>query len=509
MQSSSHEPPPDAPPAKADLSRLRIQRGSNEIVQVRGFPWIGALVVLGLLALGFLFREPLLSLVGGGGGATVRTGRAVRVVPGQAQAGDVSANGYVVADKQASLASVLSGRLVELNAAEGDTVAKDAVVARIQYDDLEVQQAQARAARASAEARARQAEATVATAQARVEEAERDHEAAVLTATQWAADVAAQEDVVAAAATTLARMEREVERNRRLFEDKQISPGDWDRIQTDARTAANDHDAAGSRLDGLRAAQAAWQGQIARRRASWTVAEKDALGATEALAAVRAGVEEAAEAERLAAVMLEKTRIRAPFTGLVIRKDAEEGEVIAPMSAGNSRGSVVTIVDPTSLEIQVELSERRIARVAPGDRALVFLDADPENGLPGAVRKIWPRADRSKGSIEVRVRLDAIPADLRPDMAARVVFKGKDAPAAAEAPYVTVPRQALAQRTGRSVVFVVEGGVVRRVEVARGDVRGATVVVKAGLSGGEQVVLDPAADLKDGDRVRAAGTEDR
>ena len=505
MQSSDQRPPSAAAPAKADLARLRIERGSQAAATPRGFPWFSVLAVVVLLGLGFLLREPLLSLMGGGGGPTVRTGRAAKVVPGQAQAGDVSANGYVIADKQASLASVLSGRLVELNAAEGDTVEKGAVVARIQYDDLEVQQGQSRAARATAEARVAQAEAAVETARARALEAREDHLATKLGAAQLEADLATQREVVQAAAQHLARMDREVERNRKLFEDRQISPGEWDRIQTEARTAANDHEAARGRLAGFEAGRAAWDGQIARKEAAWEVAGKDTLAAEAAAAAARAMLAEAREAERLAEVMLEKTRIRAPFTGLVIRKDAEEGEVIAPMSAGNSRGSVVTIVDPTSLEIQVELSERRIGSVTPGDRALVFLDADPEHGLPGAVRKIWPRADRSKGSIEVRVKLDVIPADLRPDMAARVVFKGKDAPQVVEAPYVTVPREALAQRTGRMVVFVVEGDVVRRVEVARGEQRGAAVVVTSGLAGGEVVVLDPAADMQDGDRVRTRG----
>ncbi|MDF1702115.1 MAG: efflux RND transporter periplasmic adaptor subunit, partial [Planctomycetota bacterium] len=201
---------------------------------------------------------------------------------------------------------------------------------------------------------------------------------------------------------------------------------------------------------------------------------------------------------------LEKTRIRAPFTGMVIRKDAEKGEVIAPMAAGNSRGSVLTIIDPTSMEVQVELSERRIARVSEGDRAMVFLDADPDIGLPGAVRKIWPRADRSKGSIEVRVKLDEIPAALRPDMAARVVFKGKVDTGPVGDPYVTVSSAALVRRSGNTLVFVVEGGIARGVTVMVGERRGSTVVIAEGLEGGELVVLDPPDGLRNGDTVETA-----
>ena len=200
---------------------------------------------------------------------------------------------------------------------------------------------------------------------------------------------------------------------------------------------------------------------------------------------------------------MDKTWIRAPFRGLVIRKDAEVGEVIAPTGAGNSRGSVFTIVAPESLEVQVELSERRIRRVKEGDLASVHLDADPESALPARVRKVWPRADRTKGTIELRVALLEQPADLRPEMGARVVFRGEEAPAPKADPYVTVPLAAVAKRDGDPAVFVLTAGMARLVKVTLGDRQGETVVVLEGLEGGEEVLLDPPADLEDGADVEA------
>ena len=127
-----------APKEKADLSRLRIQRSDAGGRTTRGFPLMRILLVAIVVILGLLFRDSILGLFGAGG-PQVRTAQALRVVPGQAKAGDVSANGYIVADRQASLATVLSGRLVELDAKEGDIVEKDAAVARIQFDDYEVE----------------------------------------------------------------------------------------------------------------------------------------------------------------------------------------------------------------------------------------------------------------------------------------------------------------------------------------------------------------------------------
>lgn len=502
-EQTPEQTPEEAPPAPADLSRLRIQRDEGGAGAPPGFPWMRAVVIVGVGALLFLFKDPLIALISGAGGASVRTARATRVVPGQAQQGDVAANGYVVADVQASLATVLSGRLVELHAKEGDTVSEGMVVARIQYDDLEVQERQAAAARASAEARLALATAQVATAEARAEEAKRDWEAAKLTNDRLDVDIAAQARVVDAAREERDFRSRELERNRALFEKRHIDPGTWDRIQTRARTAAIEHGVARKRESALIQGKTAWEGTIVGRKAAWNVAQKSAAAVAQAEKVARAAVAEAQQTERLAAIMVEKTRIRAPFTGLVIRKDAEVGEVLAPMGAGNSRGSVLTIVDPTSLEVQVELSERRIARVNEGDRAMIFLDAEPERGIEGTVRKIWPRADRSKGSIELRVTLGTRPAVLRPEMAVRVVFKGgTKAGGPAREAYITVPAEAIVKRGGQDVVFVVEGNMVRRVSIVQGAREDAAVVVTQGLQGGEVVVLAPAAGLTDGSKVQ-------
>jgi len=509
MQPSESSPSPSEPIPRADLARLRIRREPGSGSPPRTFPVLRVVAGLALLTVLFLLRKPLLGLLGDGGGRPVRMGRATRVVPGQATQGDVAANGYIVADTQASLASVLSGRLVELYAAEGDLVEAGAVVARIQYDDLEARLAGAHAATQAAEASSQEAQLRTASARARVAEARSDVEAARLTSKRLALEVSTQEQLAAQALEESQRLDRVVERNRTPYERKLIDTGAWDQIQTQARAAHKSLAAARARARALQAAAVAWGGQIRRRESSLSVAQAEVKASLQAEAVAAASLSQARQAEKLAGIQLEKTRIRAPFRGLVIRKDAEKGEVIAPTGAGNSRGSVLTIVDPESLEVQVELSERRIGRVHEGDRALAFLDAQPDRGLPGVVRKIWPRADRAKGTIEVRVALTKRPASLRPEMAARVVFKGpaprSDAPLAQVATaYVTVPRAALLKRGTKTFVFVVQDGVARLGEVKSGQPHGGQVVVLEGLEGTERVVLDPPADLHDGSRVREA-----
>lgn len=499
MSSTRPSPADSRPPSEAvDLGRLRIDRGSGPVRRVRGFPFLRLWIALGIVALLLLLREPLLSTFGPEKLASWETALVVRA---GGSAGGVMANGYVVAERSASLSTVLSGRLVELRAKEGDIVEADAIVARIQSDDLEAQERQAQAGLDAAAARRVQAQAEAQAARERQVEVQRQLEAARLQFARLEAEIAGRKELAAQAASETERLEREVERNRSLRERQLIDAEEWDRIETAARLSALARDAAVSRVRVGEAEHAAWAGDVRALEQSVVRAEAEAAAAHKTVAATAADEAAAQEALTLAGILVEKTRIRAPFRGLVIRKDAEQGEVLAPTGAGNSRGSVFTIVDPSSLELQVELSERRLADITEGERTRITLEAHPEKSLPGIVRAIWPRADRSKGTVEVRVRFEPLPEGLKPDMAGRVEFLGGAQPKDADAaPGVLVPTRAVVQREGRSVVFVVRDGVARLTPVRTGEVRGAQIEVAEGLSGGERVLLSPAPSLSDGAR---------
>ncbi len=487
------------PPSEAvDLGRLRIDRGSGPVRRARGFPFLRLWVALGIVALLLLLREPLLATFGRQDQAGWETALVVRA---GGSSGGVMANGYVVAERSASLSTVLSGRLVELRAKEGDIVEANAIVARIQSDDLEAQERQAQSGLEGAAARRAQVEAEAKAARERHVEVQRQLEAARLQFARLEAEIAGRKELAAQATSDTVRLVGVVARNRALRERQLIGADEWDRIETAARLSALARDAAMSRVRVGEAEHAAWAGDVRALEQSVVRAEAEAEAALKTVAAASADEAGAQEALTLAGILVEKTRIRAPFRGLVIRKDAEQGEVLAPTGAGNSRGSVFTIVDPSSLEMQVELSERRLADIAEGERARITLEAHPEQALTGIVRAIWPRADRSKGTVEVRVRFEPLPDGLKPDMAGRVEFLGSAQPADGSKPAgVLVPTRAVVQREGRSVVFVVSDGVARLVPVRTEEVRGPQIVVSEGLTGGERVLLSPAPSLSDGTR---------
>jgi HlyD family secretion protein len=128
------------------------------------------------------------------------------------------------------------------------------------------------------------------------------------------------------------------------------------------------------------------------------------------------------DAQRAAAV-LDKHQIRAPFSGIVVERSAQPGEMISPMSAGGfTRTGICTIVDMDSIEIEVDVNEAFIGRVSSGTKVDAVLDAYPDWTIPGAVIAIVPAANREKATVRVRIRLEQKDARILPDMAVKVTF---------------------------------------------------------------------------------------
>jgi HlyD family secretion protein len=227
-------------------------------------------------------------------------------------------------------------------------------------------------------------------------------------------------------------------------------------------------------------------------------------------AETRAGVLEAQLASaraqvRLATANLENTRVRAPFDGTVLRKDAEVGEIVAPSSAGGglTRTAIVTMADLTTLEVEADVNEAFISQVRNGQPASITLDAYPDTSFAGRVRQVVPTADRQRATVLVKVAiLDRDPRVL-PEMQARVVFVAeRDSTLAASPRRVTVPPAAVVEVNGTKSVWIVEEGRARVRVITVGAERDDAVEIRTGLSGGETVIVSPPAGLSEGGRVR-------
>jgi RND family efflux transporter MFP subunit len=211
----------------------------------------------------------------------------------------------------------------------------------------------------------------------------------------------------------------------------------------------------------------------------------------------------------LAEATLENARVRAPFDGTVLRKDAEVGEIVAPSSAGGglTRTAIVTMADLNRLEVEVDVNEAYIAQIHNGQKAFVTLDAYPDTSFNGQVRQVVPTADRQKATVQVKVSiLDRDPRIL-PEMGAKVLFVNETHGTMHVVPRrVMIASDAVVQGPGGARVWVIEDGHVKSRAIEVGDTRDDQIEVRSGLGGGESIVIKPPAGLKDGARVRVSGS---
>ncbi len=202
---------------------------------------------------------------------------------------------------------------------------------------------------------------------------------------------------------------------------------------------------------------------------------------------------------------LDDTIIRAPFSGIVTSKNAQPGEMISPMSAGGgfTRTGICTIVDMSSLEIEVDVNESYINRVKSGQPVEATLDSYPDWRIPAKVIAIIPTADRQKATVKVRVGFEKLDPRILPDMSVKVAFQNTSE-AKAERRDITVPLAAIHQRDGRDLVWVVRDGRAERRAITVQTRRGDEASVATGLSGGEKVVVGGTDKVVDGARVKEA-----
>ena len=208
---------------------------------------------------------------------------------------------------------------------------------------------------------------------------------------------------------------------------------------------------------------------------------------------------------------VDDTIIRAPFAGVVTTKDAQPGEIISPMSSGGfTRTGICTVVDMSSLEIEVDVNESYLIRVQSGQPAEAMLDAYADWRIPCKVIAIIPTADRQKATVKVRVGFDALDPRILPEMGVKVAFQSSAAPAVEStpatraAPLITVPETAVTAQGGRSIVWVFRDDKVERRAVNVSRTSGGEAVLASGLTAGEKIVINPPATLTDGAAVREA-----
>ncbi|MCL5027855.1 MAG: efflux RND transporter periplasmic adaptor subunit [Bacteroidetes bacterium] len=200
-------------------------------------------------------------------------------------------------------------------------------------------------------------------------------------------------------------------------------------------------------------------------------------------------------------VALENTIIRAPFNGTVLTKNADVGEIVAPLAAGaNSRAAVVTIADMSSLQVEADVSESNIEKIIPNLECQIILDAYPTHSYPGFVAKIVPTADRTKATVMVKVGFKNYDNRVLPEMSAKVIFLSRGSKPATndQQPALVVPNTSIVNRNGKQLVFLIKNDKAVEIPITTGRQFDSYIEIKSGLTNGDQVIDNVTDKIKNG-----------
>jgi HlyD family secretion protein len=224
----------------------------------------------------------------------------------------------------------------------------------------------------------------------------------------------------------------------------------------------------------------------------------------EQIQAVRGQIEQARGMVAFYDTQLANTVIKAPVSGTILERAVEKGEFVTTSFVGErgAKGYVVSLADLNDLQVELDISQNDFAKLGPTQRGIVTTDAYPDRKYDGAINEISPEANRQKATVQVKVKILNPDDYLRPEMNASVAFvadqKRGAAPPVAGKPVVFVPASAIRD----DKVFVVLDGkaIERAVKTAGSTSQG--IRIEEGLNGGEELIVNPPAELKDGAKVR-------
>jgi len=219
---------------------------------------------------------------------------------------------------------------------------------------------------------------------------------------------------------------------------------------------------------------------------------------------MRGQVEQAKGAVAYAETQESNTVIRAPVTGTVLERAVEKGEFLTTMFVGDkgAKGYVVALADLNDLEVELDISQNDFAKLHARQKGIVTTDAFPDRKYDGIIYEISPEANRQKATVQIKVKVLNPDDYLRPEMNSSVAFVSEEKTASAGAqsrPVIVIPAAAIHD----NAVFVMfEGKAVKRA-VKTGSTNSKGIRIEDGLIGGEDLILNPPATLKEGDRVKA------
>ena len=369
----------------------------------------------------------------------------------------LNATGYIVAAHRIEVASKVVGKILWIGVEKGDKVKASQPLVRLEDDEYRAQVTQAKGALENLQAKL-----------AELEHGSRPEEIAVARANLNQAKADAEDALVT------------LNRTKGLVADKVL-----------AKQMLDD-------------AQAKYDNAVAHVNSLQKTLDLAVLGPRkEEIDAMRGQVEQAKGALAYAQTQEDNTVITSPVTGTVLERAVEKGEFVTNMNVGDkgAKGYVAAVADLNDLEVELDISQNDFAKLGPKQKGIVTTDAFPDLKYNGYIKEISPEANRQKATVQVKVKVLNPDDHLRPDMNASVAFISDDKQAAAGTvarPVVVIPASAIRDN---AVFVMLDGKAVQRT-VKTGSTNSKGVRIEDGLIGGEDLIVSPPPELKNGDRVR-------
>ncbi len=255
------------------------------------------------------------------------------------------------------------------------------------------------------------------------------------------------------------------------------------------------------------------EGQFARLELRLRAMEQELEAAHAAVLAAEARVRQHVVACEEADLALERTRVRAPASGVVLARLVEPGARV-----GMDGPAILRLYNPAKLQVRVDVPIAEAAKVGVGTPANVVTEALPDVVFKGEVTRIVHEADIQRNTVQVKVALHDPSPTLKPEMLTRVRFMGtpqsgaaSSAAASEQARRVLVPAQSVIQEgEGKGRVFIVDqshaaGPVAASRSITFTPAQEGLVQATGDLREGDRVIIEPLEGLKDGQRIRVAG----
>jgi HlyD family secretion protein len=439
---------------ETDLKSLRIDRSAKRSREPKAVSKLIVLaIVLGLAAVAAVAVYQRLNAPVPVHAVTVQSPVAASATGEQTI---LTATGYIIAAHKIEVASKVNGRVAWIGVDKGDRVKAGQVLVRLEDDEYRAQVMQQRGQIMNLEAKLQEAlngsrPEEVAKARADVNQSNAD----------------------------LNDSKVSLERTRELVREGVL-----------AKQALDD-------------AQAKYDGDVAKTASLQRTLDLSVLGPRrEEIDQIRGQIEQAKGALAYSQNQLDNTVIKAPVSGTILDRNVEKGEFITTGFVGDkgAKGYIVTMADLNDLQVELDIPQNDFPKLGPQQKGVVTTDAYPDRKYQGHVEQVSPEADRSKATVQVKVKIEKPDGYLRPDMNATVNFYNdahEAGTADASKRVIVIPQNAIQNGS----VFVVVNGRARKVSVTTGGTTAGGVVVESGLIGGEDLIVGPPADLKDGQKV--------